>query len=276
MRPYNNRAISIAKLYEETVCEDASFASPVLVAVSDGAGGGGLFADKWSHYLVKHVPEKPIDSFESFDLWVGSIWEPFYNYCEQEAQLLGGMYLRKFYEEGAFATIAISWLVGKKAFWITYGDSIVFHYAPSRDKLEWSKMKLASFNDPPFLVGTSTPLSFEGFHKGSFSLEPGSVVFVASDALSHYIMMMYELQHRDSFAAELNEDISSQSKNSSFIKAASMVHVRRTSKWLMKLIRSSRNKANFHRHIDALIRRGYIAKDDYSFAYLFASPADGV
>ena len=48
------------------------------------------------------------------------------------------------------------------------------------------------------------------------------------------------------------------------VKAASKARVRRTSKWLMKLIRSSRNKANFHRHIDALIRKGYIAKDDYS------------
>ena len=44
----------------------------------------------------------------------------------------------------------------------------------------------------------------EGFNKGVFRTDNYSVVFAASDALAHYIMMVYEVANRESFAQELN------------------------------------------------------------------------
>ena len=54
------RAISIGKIEENLVNEDAAIAKESLIAVSDGAGGGGVFADKWSKYLVSLLPDEPM------------------------------------------------------------------------------------------------------------------------------------------------------------------------------------------------------------------------
>ena len=51
------RAMSIGKIGENLVNEDAAVAKERLIAVSDGAGGGGVFADCWSQYLVNNLPE---------------------------------------------------------------------------------------------------------------------------------------------------------------------------------------------------------------------------
>ena len=73
------RAISLAKFEEGVTNEDATIARKEVIAVSDGAGGGGVFADCWSKYLVEELPDEPIDSYNTFDKWIDGIWEPFYN-----------------------------------------------------------------------------------------------------------------------------------------------------------------------------------------------------
>ena len=112
--------ISIPKIEEGTVNEDAVNVLGNLVALSDGAGGGGVFADLWSKYLVGQITAEPISDFRSFDQWISDIWEAFYNECETKAKHEGGMLLNKFYDEGQrmeivllFTTISIqrSWSI---------------------------------------------------------------------------------------------------------------------------------------------------------------------
>ena len=57
------RAISIAKFEKDIVNEDAVIARKNVIAVSDGAGGGGVFAERWSQYLVSNLPDKPITDY---------------------------------------------------------------------------------------------------------------------------------------------------------------------------------------------------------------------
>ena len=80
------RALSISKPDQNCVNEDAAIANTKLIAVSDGAGGGGIYADKWSEYLVSNLPETPIRSFDELDEWIENIWEQFYNDCEKKAK----------------------------------------------------------------------------------------------------------------------------------------------------------------------------------------------
>ena len=48
-----NRGVSIAKWNDHVANEDSFFSSDTCIAVSDGAGGCGLFADEWSQYLIE-------------------------------------------------------------------------------------------------------------------------------------------------------------------------------------------------------------------------------
>ena len=69
------RAISFAKFEEGIVNEDAAIARKDVIAVSDGAGGGGVFAERWSKYLVEHLPEKPIPHQPSGSFLVQTPWQ---------------------------------------------------------------------------------------------------------------------------------------------------------------------------------------------------------
>lgn len=258
------RAITIPKEWN-VPNEDAVIAKDHLIAVSDGAGGGGVFADKWSKYLVEHLPDKPIKTFNAFDKWIDGIWEPFYNDCEKKAKKEGGMLLNKFYDEGSFATLVAVWRTGH---WISYGDSVAFCYHRQTGILDHSYTKLADFNKPPYLVNCKDPLIRKGFRHGQFEIDDDCLVFVASDALAHYIIMMYEVANKDIFVDELQKALMAQTKNSNFIKLA--IHFRRpdfATKVIQKLL-NCRNKVLLGVHLAGLNRKGLIGLDDYSLAIL--------
>lgn len=260
------RAISIAKLDEGFVNEDAARATDKWIAVSDGAGGGGVFADLWSTYLVEHLPDEPITSFQVFDAWIDSVWEPFYNRCEEKAKAEGGLLLNKFYDEGSFATLVAVWKDGR---WMSYGDSVAFCYNRKAGELRHCFGRLVEFNNPPYLVNCKDPTDEQGFKSGQFEMDDNDVVFVTSDALAHFILMMYEVTHKDVFAAELEEAVRAQTKDSNFVRAAlGMKKFDFEKDILGKLMSSSKNAANFKRHIESLRKRGLIAHDDYSLAIM--------
>ena len=258
------RAITIPKECDITN-EDAVIARENFIAVSDGAGGGGVFADLWSNYLVEHLPEKPIKSYQAFDKWIDSIWESFYNDCEKDAQKEGGMLLNKFYDEGSFATLVAVWKTGE---WISYGDSVAFCYNRKTGLLQQSFTRLVDFNSPPYLINCKDPLNRKGFSHGKFEIDSECIVFAASDTLAHYILMMYELAHKDQFAEELQETIDAQTKNSNFIKTGMRLRRLDFAKDVIQKLDNCKYLQQLKAHINRLKSIGLIGYDDYSLAIL--------
>ena len=259
------RALSLAKFEEGIINEDAAIATENVIAVSDGAGGGGVFADLWSKYLVEHLPDEPIESYDSFDKWIDSIWEPFYNDCEEMAKDQGGMFLNKFYDEGAFATLVAVW---KSGHWVSYGDSVAFCYNCKNGILQHSFTKLADFNNPPYLINCKDPLTAEGFRCGKFDIDEDCVVFAASDTLAHYIIMMYELGNSDKYADEISAAVNAQTKNSNFIKTAMRLRTMNFTSDVIRKLQNCKYKGQFKSHVERLLRWGFIGHDDYSIAML--------
>lgn len=264
------RYISIGKPEQGCINEDAALARDGMIAVSDGAGGGGLFAERWSAYLLENLPDMPICDADTLDEWIGNIWEPYYNKCEEDAKLLGWLSLDKFYDEGSFATLAAVWrLSDTECQWMSFGDSVAFHYNYRTRILEHSFGTLSDFDKPPYLINCKDELIKGGFRKGIFHTEANSTVFVASDALAHYIIMMYEIANKERFMQELKTAESNHSKNENYIQAAkAMGKICFEKNVLDKLFKSIGHKLNFQRHIHSLIRKGLIAYDDYSLALL--------
>lgn len=259
------RAISLAKFEEGIINEDAAIAQKEVIAVSDGAGGGGVFADRWSKYLVEHLPDMPIADYASFDSWIDSIWEPFYNECEEEAKKIGGLFLNKFYDEGSFATLVTVW---KNGLWICYGDSVAFCYNKKTGELQHSFTRLVDFNNPPYLINCKDPLNEEGFRKGKFKIDNDCLVFAASDTLAHYILMMYEISHKEKYEGELQEAIEAQTRDSNFIKTAMRLRKIDFDKDVIQKIENCKQPQQFKLHIERLKRWGFIGHDDYSLAIM--------
>ena len=233
--------------------------------MSDGAGGGGVFAERWSQYLVDHLPNNPIKSYKEFDKWVDGIWESFYNDCEEEAKKIGGLFLNKFYDEGSFATLVAVW---KNGMWISYGDSVAFCYNKKTGELQRSFTQLADFNNPPYLINCKDPLNKKGFRNGQFIIDNDCIVFAASDTLAHYILMMYEVAHEDQYEDELQEAINAQTKNSNFIKAAMRLRKRDFATDVMQKLENCKYENQLISHIGRLKRWGFIGHDDYSLVIL--------
>lgn len=269
MRNYYSR--SIHKFESGVLNEDAAMARKDRLAVSDGAGGGGVFAERWSRYLLKNLPRKPIASFAELDAWVDGIWEPFYNDCEVEAKARGGLFLEKFYDEGSFATLAAAWKTGDREWqWMTYGDSVVFLYDYCSGILEHSPIRLADFNKPPYLISDKDPLKEEGFHAGRLTAGDSSVVFVASDTLAHYIIMMYELSRKDAYEDEIAEALRAKTKNSNFVLTAQSIPSS-FSDMLSRLLGLSKDYKSKLRRLE---KEGLLGHDDYSIAVCFNNSAN--
>lgn len=264
------RAYTLSKDLIETrwvrnpINEDAIKATSEWIAVSDGAGGGGVFADKWSNYLVEHLPDEPIIDYQTFDAWIDGIWEPFYNEWEKRAKIVGGMLLNKFYDEGSFATLVAVWKNGQ---WISYGDSVAFCYDKKTGRLQHSFGRLVEFNNPPYLVNCKDPTDEKGFRCGQFEMNDDSVIFVASDAMAHFILMMYKVTHMGQFSEELKEALDAQTKDSNLIKTAILMRKRdKGNEWLKFL--DCRHKGHFKQYIKKLYKDGLMRIDDYSLVIM--------
>lgn len=261
------RGVSIAKPTDRSANEDSFWQSEQCVAVSDGAGGCGLFANKWSEYLIERLPkDHPIESFGDLDAWVDGIWESFYDEYEEKAKEADGIMLNKFYNEGSCATIASAWFTRQdECRWMAYGDSVVFHYSMRTGRLEHSFTRLADFSRPPRLVSCKDPLEKEGFKAGAFLLDDTSRVFVASDALSHYVLMMYELTKGNEFKDELDEERNDASGNAQLLMTAETLNLDFEKDVLMPLIESTVSEEAFRLHMEKLHSEGLLDMDDFTF-----------
>jgi len=93
-------------------------------------------------------------------------------------------------------------------------------------------------------------------------------VFASSDALAHYILMMYEVANKDRFADELQEALNAQTKNSNFIKLAIRFRGLDFATKVIKKLENCRAQIFLDSHLAGLRRKGLIALDDYSLAIL--------
>ena len=270
----NHKHFTQVKFENNPLCEDYSMSNSNLVAVADGAGGVGLFADKWSEYLINNLPDKPLATFEEFDNWIDSIWEVFYYQYEQLAKKQGALELDKFYDEGSYSTLAAIWKLDDSTYqWVTYGDSVAFCYYYDTNVLDFSFEHIADFARPPHLINCKDPLEQEGYQSGVFKPSGDALLFVATDALSHYIIMIYMLMNAKKYSSELESLSMNSNRNYYLIAVSSMLKTNKIAKLFEKITyknnwKSLTNSYTFKSHIASLYRKGLISSDDYSIAAL--------
>ena len=112
------------------------------------------------------------------------------------------------------------------------------------------------------------PTDEKGFRSGQFEITKDCVVFVTSDALAHYILMMYEVAHKEHYNEELQEAINAQTKDSNFIMTALGMKKIDFEREVIDKLLNCRNAWNFKQHLQSLRKKGLIGHDDYSIAIL--------
>ncbi len=94
------------------------------------------------------------------------------------------------------------------------------------------------------------------------------MVFAASDALAHYILLMYEVAHKDVYAEELQEAINAMTKNSNIVKTAMRLRKLDFSEKVIRKLENCKHPQQLKAHVESLRRMGFLAIDDYSLAIL--------
>lgn len=261
---------TVAKFGEQSPNEDYAYGDEGCIALSDGAGGCGLYADRWSKYLVTKLDKnKPIESYEQLDTWVDGIWQAFYDECEAEARRGDAMLLNKFYSEGSCATLVAAWLLqDNQCHWLAYGDSLLFVYNRERGELWHSFTSLADFDKSPYLISCKDPLTEQGFSRGVISLDENSIIFAASDALSHFILMMYQVSKRSEYQEEIDALMHSHNSSSHLVQVAQAMSYRFYEDIIEPLIASTASETAFARQMRSWYDSGLLELDDYTIVFL--------
>lgn len=264
--------ITIPKFEERAYSEDVSLCDSRRIAVSDGAGGCGIFAERWSAYLLEKLPAKKFVDFVDFSVWLDSIWEDFFESTKSLAASVGGFAQNKFYDEGSYATFAAAWKYRYKVYWVAYGDTVVFHYDKSTKQLQHSFTALNDFAESPFLINWKNELDSKGFVQGEYKIAANSVVFVASDALAFYILAMYLIFSKPQGSEIQIENVLKTSSLQKNLLEQMMLSKIETSDFetavLTPLFQAAYSQDSFKSYINQLYQKGQIQNDDYSLAWM--------
>lgn len=173
------------------------------IALSDGAGGMGLFAADWSKQLVDNLPNEPFENVENLSNWIGTFWEQFYDRYSQKAEKLGSDFQNKFFEQGSAATLIALWEKETTFEWVSYGDSCISIFSKNKtdNPFEMFPYHLPSqFSGYPHLINVQEECQKEGFLKGSFDKENVNFILLTSDALSLYILLrVWQTEKKEEF-----------------------------------------------------------------------------
>lgn len=256
------------KAVDAATNEDAVLAKPNIIAVSDGAGGCGIFADRWSEYLLSKLTEKPFATFTEFSQWTDQIWQEFYNDIERGLSQYSPIVQNKFNNEGSYATLAAVWHNTQNSTidWCCYGDSAIFVYRPSTGKMVFmSCIEIETYNRNPHLINWKDIPSEKHFREGKVAIETTDMVFCASDALSCMLTMSY-------YASQDREQLLKCSNSDTRLAH----HAREILEWstthkfyedMLKPLIAACDNAQFAEKLHAFHKIGILGNDDYSLVW---------
>lgn len=244
------------------------------VALSDGAGGVGLFTGEWAEYLCSQLPAESITSHKVLCDWINSIWQPF---CDTYQPIAEGKGIgAKFLSDGSWATLIAVWIPFSRQHpvtWISYGDSALFVFDIETKRMDFCSVpEVILFNDSPYLLNWKEDPSPNGFTWGEHVLNKNQVILMASDAMAQYILLQYLLfENSESAGLQLAKLEESGSR-----LAGQMIRMRNNNEGidfftvtLPGLIASLDSEASFRSMTNALKQKGSLAFDDYTLVALY-------
>ncbi|CUW39484.1 conserved protein of unknown function [Magnetospirillum sp. XM-1] len=167
----------------------------LLAAVSDGAGGAGLFCGPWAETLVSRLPKTPIAGVNALNQWMDGFCLGFRSEYAALSKATPARY-SKFIREGSFATLAAGWLVHRQGRvrlrWMGYGDSqmMVFDRTGRQPVLATCyPASLSALDRAPFLLNWKDLPHDSGFHAGEMVLPDRATVVLASDGIGQYLLL---------------------------------------------------------------------------------------
>jgi hypothetical protein len=242
-----------------------------LFAMSDGAGGAGIYCKEWANYIVKNQPEFPILSEEEANKWFQKTSKSFYEFIKPKVNYDNIFIGERFDSEGSYATLLYVWVskTEKKYFISGIGDTTLFYFKKTNDNYSISLIepisKQLSLEDNPELLNWQKALEYPLLSK-SVDFENGDTIIICTDSLSRRIIYQLLLINQSETEQCLNENINKTYRrdflehlkiNQRICKMNEFVN------YLRNLIGMSTDL--FRAELTKWVERNELEKDDYSF-----------
>jgi hypothetical protein len=242
-----------------------------LFAMSDGAGGAGIYCKEWANYIVENQPEFPILSNEEANIWFQKISKSFYEFIKPIVNYDNIFIGERFDSEGSYATLLYVWVskTEKKYFLSGIGDTTLFHFKKTNDDYSISLIepisKQSSLDDNPCLINWQKPTENSLLSK-CIEYENGDTMIICTDSLSRRII--YQLLLINQFETEqcLSEKINKTYRRDFLEHLKINQRVFKMNEfvaYLRNLI--GMNSKSFRSELTKWVERNELEKDDYSF-----------
>jgi hypothetical protein len=163
------------------------------IAVSDGAGGAGIYCKDWANHLVKNQPDRPFDSKIIANEWFLSISESFYKENIGLINKMDPFILEKFIKEGSYATLFFAWL-NKETNDLNYigiGDTTLLVFRKNKEIynpiLITPINEQKSLDDFPKLLNWNKELNYD-MSTLKIVLKPDDVFMICTDSIARWLL----------------------------------------------------------------------------------------
>jgi hypothetical protein len=248
-----------------------------LFAVSDGAGGAGIYCGEWARFITSNQPEIPFFSKDEADAWFINLSKDFYQKYYPKVDK-SDVYIReKFLKEGSYATILYCWISkrDRKLFYTAVGDTSLFIFSKTSSgmmpALIFPINEQMNLHDSPDLINWRRDLNFNLVSK-EYLLEKDDIVILCTDSIARLLVYhLLVLDQKNTFKAlgdRITKSIDQNMleylhKRYSFIET--MTSLLGQLKKLVKL-----QDYNFQKVLSTLVHRGELDKDDFSIVIIEA------
>lgn len=170
------------------VCEDFD-----KIAVSDGAGGAGIYCKSWAEHLVKNQPNNPFVDEVTASEWFLKNSESFYKENIETINKMDSFILEKFIKEGSYATLVFVWWnkLTNILYYSGVGDTTLFVFR--KNNTEYKPILITpideqnSLDDFPKLLNWNKEINFDLTTK-EIELRIDDIILICTDSIARWII----------------------------------------------------------------------------------------
>lgn len=240
----------------------------LLLAISDGAGGAGIFCGEWARRITKAQPDKPFDSEQMANDWWLTASATFYQDKSTQLDDADPLAREKFYAEGSYATLLFAWLFirEKRLYYTGAGDTTLFLFRLYDDDYAIHKVfPIATQPDlkaAPQLLNwrRHTPIDWTVHEAG---LEDKDMLIICTDALARWLLLQLLSLDTPGLQEVLSETLLADMK----ARPAATPHA--TTRALLETLEANTTtEEQFRSFTETLLQSGHLEEDDYSLILL--------
>lgn len=243
------------------------------IAVSDGAGGAGIYCKAWANHLVKNQVDKPFDSKINAEEWFLSISESFYKENIEAINKMDPFILEKFIKEGSYATLFFAW-------WDKQTN--ILHYTGVGDTTVIIFRKEKEIYNPILITPINEQNSLEDFpkllnwNKGlNYDLSPlqvplieNDIMIICTDSITRWIIYQLIILVPTKMQVLLSESIIKNIDKNKLEDINFSNKYKDVSELLLKLEETLNQGFEFYKKVlDKQIKLNLLEKDDFTIFF---------